>query len=151
MFQRPTVPKPSGRGSRAAWTLCPLIVFSLCSTAYSQPREPGHDCPIHLAPDSLPTQRPVSYTLTEGQARLAIKSKIDADNYGYQVDQLRQAGSKKDTLINDLRWERDWYKRSVEQDAIISARHQRRIAQQNKELWIYRSGLLVTLFKIFVK
>ena len=89
--------------------------------------------------------------MTADQARQAIRAKIDASSYKFQNNELRQALGKKDTLLRDMTWERDWYKRGVEQDAVISAKQQKRIARQEKELWAWRSGLVAALIKIFAK
>lgn len=120
------------------WTVCLLIGFRLCSTAYSQ-----------TLPDSLrfnlPEPRPIG--LSYAQARQAIEAGIAVSNLRYQVQELELAVAGKDTIIVVLREQIGLLEKQSGLDRGRLQQQTRLIRRQRGELWGHRFGLLAAVIQ----
>ena len=83
------------------------------------------------------------YILSESGAREALKAKIDAQSYQFQLSETRKNVSKKDSIINNQVLAIVEVKQSAKADKLAAQSLKREAFWKSVEIWGYRALIVV--------
>lgn len=106
---------------------CLLISFSCYSIPFTT-----------SLPDTLIPLRTRGIVISEAQARLAVKYRLDAENFFFRINELNQVIAGKDSVISVLKNHTAQLEIAAWQDARTIARLKQKLARRSGELWIWR-------------